>query len=498
MDKVSILIPSRNEPYLNKTVNDLFEKAKEDIEIIVMLDAYWPDPQLPKHDNLVIVHTGSIKGMRNNINSAARIATGKYIMKVDAHCMFDKNFDKVLKDDCEENWLSVPSRYSLDPEKWECKNKPAIEYLYITYPYAVDDMYGIGFNGRKLTGTTRGTTGYYEPEQKYKDKLIDDIMIFQGSCWFMHKKYFEYIDGLDENLYNIFQEASELTFKVWLSGGRVIRNKKTWYAHLHKNKDTGGRGFKLSKRQMNETKIKCADYWMNNQWPKQTKNIEWLINKFQPLQGWPADWNKSKEIKKMTQKEVNKAIKKKFRIKPHDTLPFTGWLKPSNREDLFKLMNEMGGFQKGAEIGVALGKNAKVMLDCINGLSLTLVDPWIKYGNHLQKSMDNRYNNTLERLKSYKDRTQIIRKTSMDAVKQIDDNSLDFVYIDGFHDFDYIMSDLIFWVPKVRSGGIIAGHDYYPFYRAGIIAATNIYTQMHNINVWYVTREEKPSFFWVK
>ena len=294
-NKISILIPSRNEPFLNKTINDLFEKAKEEIEIIVMLDSYWPDPQLSKYDNLIIVHMGDVQGMRKNINAAARIATGKYLMKTDAHCMFAKGFDVALKNDCEENWLSVPSRYSLDTKTWKRKDKPAIEYLYITYPYATDDIYGIGFNGRKMTGQSRGLNGYYEPENKYKDKLIDDIMIFQGSCWFIHKKYFEHIEGLDENLYNIFQEAPELAFKVWLSGGRVVRNKKTWYAHLHKNKDTGGRGFKLSKRQMNETKTACVDYWMNNRWPKQTEKFEWLINKFWPLEGWPTDWQK--EIK---------------------------------------------------------------------------------------------------------------------------------------------------------------------------------------------------------
>ena len=200
----------------------------------------------------------------------------------------------------------------------------------------------------------------------------------------------------------------------------------------------------------------------------------------------------------MTGKEVNIAIREKFRMKRHDTLPFTGWLKPSAREDLFDLMNEIGDFQKGVEVGVALGKNAKVMLDRIDGLSLMAVDPWTKYGNWTQEKMDRRYDNTLRRLDPYGNRIQVIRKTSMDAVREFSDGILDFVYIDGFHDFDYIMSDLIFWVPKVRSGGIIAGHDYYPFYRAGIIPAVDVYTRMHNINAWYVTREEHPSFFWVR
>ena len=84
------------------------------------------------------------------------------------------------------------------------------------------------------------------------------------------------------------------------------------------------------------------------------------------------------------------------------------------------------------------------------------------------------------------------------VIRHFEDESLDFVYIDGFHEFDYVMSDLIFWTPKVRPGGIVAGHDYYPFFRSGVIQAADTYTKMHNINTWYVTRERHSSFFWVK
>jgi hypothetical protein len=86
----------------------------------------------------------------------------------------------------------------------------------------------------------------------------------------------------------------------------------------------------------------------------------------------------------------------------------------------------------------------------------------------------------------------------MDAVRKIKNESLDFVYIDGFHDFDWVMPDLIFWAQKVRRHGIVAGHDYYPFFRAGVMFAVDAYTRAHNINDWYVTREKEPTWFWVK
>lgn len=196
--------------------------------------------------------------------------------------------------------------------------------------------------------------------------------------------------------------------------------------------------------------------------------------------------------------DVDTALKEMFRVKRGDIPPFTGWKKPSTREDLYKVMNDLGCFQTGAEIGVARGKNAKAMLDIIKGLNLICVDPWTPYSNWGQHEMDKRYNETIRRLAPYKDRATVIRKESMDAVKNIQNEILDFIYVDGFHDFDWVMPDLIFWAQKVRHGGIVAGHDYYPFFRSGVMTAVDAYTKAHNINDWYVTREKEPTWFWVK
>lgn len=292
MGKLSIIIPSRECKFLAPTVDDLFAKATGDIEVIVMLDSYWPNPPLKSYPNLTIVHTGQVEGMRNNINAAARIAKGDYLMKCDDHCMFGEGFDEILKADCEKDWLAVPSRYSLDADKWERTRGP-VDYLYLTFPYHVDNIYGTGLHGKKWRGEKGLTGGFWHKETERKDILIDDIITFQGSCWFMHKDKFFEIECLDSKNYNFHQEASELGFKIWLSGGRVIRNKKTWYAHMHKG-NLHGRGFRMSKRQMVETELYSTDFWMHNRWPKQTRDMKWLIDKFWPLEGWPDDWEDKK------------------------------------------------------------------------------------------------------------------------------------------------------------------------------------------------------------
>jgi hypothetical protein len=96
------------------------------------------------------------------------------------------------------------------------------------------------------------------------------------------------------------------------------------------------------------------------------------------------------------------------------------------------------------------------------------------------------------------ERAVLLRMTSMDAVRYVRDGSLDFVYIDGDHRFDYVMSDLIWWAQKVRYGGIISGHDYYRFRKAGVVPAVDAYTRQHGVAAWFLTDERTPSFFWVR
>jgi hypothetical protein len=73
--------------------------------------------------------------------------------------------------------------------------------------------------------------------------------------------------------------------------------------------------------------------------------------------------------------------------------------------------------------------------------------------------MDSFYEIAQERLAPYNCR--FVRKFSMDALAQFEDDSLDFVYIDGNHRLPWVLDDICGWMIKVRAGGIVAGHDYY-------------------------------------
>lgn len=283
-NKVSIILPARNEIYLTKTIQELLTKAKGDIEIIAVLDGYWPEDQKTKHwstpaiiedPRVIYLHHGESKGMRQSINHGVAIATGNFILKSDAHCMFKKGFDTVLSENCEKNWVVVPRRFALDAQKWELiKDNPKYP---IDYMYLGSDLHGrVWFEKNK--------------DPNLKEKQIDDLMSSQGSCWFMTKDYFHQLELEDELNYGTFNnEFQEIGLKCWLSGGRVVVNKKTWYAHLHK---TGGRGYSLDRNQIAKGVGYTKRWLTNTAWHKQTLPFNWLIEKFWPVPTWPEDKNK--------------------------------------------------------------------------------------------------------------------------------------------------------------------------------------------------------------
>lgn len=300
MPDLSIIIPTRKEKYLQQTIDELIAKAEGSIEIIVVLDGYWPDPPLKHHKDVKILHLGTLeknKGMRACINAGMSIAKGKYMMKSDGHCLFDQGYDVKLIADCEDNWVVIPRRYRLDPEKWELApdNRPPIDYQFLTYPYIRTHDPQCGLHGDDWRQR------YYDRQ----DILIDDNMSTQGSLYFMSTKWwFKMIHPMNEALYGPFiQEAQEICNNTWLGGGRVVVNKKTWYGHWHKGKSGKGYGFTnavyaVHQAERDRGRRNCIDYWLNNKFPKRVHDFEWLIEHFWPIPTWPDNWREQLLIDK--------------------------------------------------------------------------------------------------------------------------------------------------------------------------------------------------------
>ena len=115
----------------------------------------------------------------------------------------------------------------------------------------------------------------------------------------------------------------------------------------------------------------------------------------------------------------------------------------------------------GVEVGVFGGGHAIDMLHHLPIKKLYLVDPYMDYDDYpeLKGLGEHTMKDAQKRLKSFKDKTVWVRKTSEDAVSYISDD-LDFVYIDANHRYSFVKQDIECWYPKIREGGILGGHDF--------------------------------------
>lgn len=289
LSKLSVIIPARDERFLTPTIDDIFRNARGDTEVIAVLDSdKWPldwKDVTARHPRLHTIHNGSPRGMRHSINAgvASAISRGaKFIAKFDGHCSFGEGFDEILKAECDDDWIVVPRRLRLEPESWTIAEaeKPPHDYHYLSFPDDPKDFGGPGLNGRP----------WVERTKTRMDVLLDEEMSSQGSGWFMHADYFTRLELMDESSYGPFwNEFQEIGLKCWLSGGKVMVNKKTSYAHLHKGKKYG-RGYKLDERWLQQGRTHTLKWIYNEAWPKQTLPFEWLIDHFWPVPTWPENW----------------------------------------------------------------------------------------------------------------------------------------------------------------------------------------------------------------
>lgn len=182
-----------------------------------------------------------------------------------------------------------------------------------------------------------------------------------------------------------------------------------------------------------------------------------------------------------------------------------------DRISLAELFHDLG-FNIGVEVGVESGEYSEILCKANPDLILYCVDSWKAYRGYRdhvdQKKIEGFYEVALEKLKPYNCR--LIRKFSMDAVKDFADHSIDFVYIDGNHNFQSCTADIAEWSKKVRPDGIISGHDYVNYARQNyvhVMQVTHGWTNAYRIKPWFLAgtksvnegerRDKARSWFWV-
>jgi predicted rRNA methylase YqxC with S4 and FtsJ domains len=141
-----------------------------------------------------------------------------------------------------------------------------------------------------------------------------------------------------------------------------------------------------------------------------------------------------------------------------------------------------------AEIGVFRGDFSKMILEK-NPLYLYLIDPFRvneeKYKSGLTTSYSDREDwQYVKKRFQYDKRVVVLRDYSYDAVKTIKDNYFDFIYLDGSHLLKDVKRDLKEWFPKLKKGGIMAGHDYIEDEDFGVIEAVNNFSNITGMKMF--------------
>ena len=153
-------------------------------------------------------------------------------------------------------------------------------------------------------------------EKNKKEKRLTETMSLQGSCWMLTREKYWELGVCDEKFGGWGSQGIEVACKTWLSGGRVIVNHKTWYAHLFRTQG-GDFSFPYPIRNKDQKKAQAyaKDLFFNNKWPQQVHPLSWLVEKFWPVKGWTE-----KDLKKLKKNDF-KLIDKRPDIKPTESLP---------------------------------------------------------------------------------------------------------------------------------------------------------------------------------
>lgn len=188
------------------------------------------------------------------------------------------------------------------------------------------------------------------------------------------------------------------------------------------------------------------------------------------------------------------------------------------RNDFPALLDTIASFTpevkviRGVEIGVERGVYSRILIEGCPRLQLSMIDPWESYPgyrDHVSQAKLEGFREEAQKLtREYPGRASIIRRFSVPASSLFGDGTLDFVYIDGNHNLQNVINDIASWLPKLRSGGIMAGHDYRkPKNNIGhqVVEAVDAWTYANRVSPWFLLgakndpkRDQNRSWFWVK
>ena len=304
---LSVLIASRNEMFLARTVEDILKHKKGKTEIIIGLDGKFADPPVQDHPDVRILYYPESIGQREMTNQLCKLSNSKYVMKCDAHCAFDDGFDVKMMEKMQDNWIMVPVMRNLHAFDWvcekckdrryqgptpvdcpKCDNKTDFKKDVVWIPKKSPQSVSYCFDSEPHFQYFKDYAKRPEYKKALEETGLTETMSLQGSFFMLtRRKYWELNISDSETFGSWGSQGIEISCKFWLSGGRVMVNHNTWYAHLFR---TQGGDFSFpytqSGRQVQNAKKVAKDLFFNNKWSLQTRPLSWTLKKFWPINGW--------------------------------------------------------------------------------------------------------------------------------------------------------------------------------------------------------------------
>jgi hypothetical protein len=315
---LSVVVPGRNEEFMRHTVEDVLAHSGPDTEVIAVCDGYWPEPPLVQAPRLQVIHLGESIGQRAATNLGVKASHAKYVMKLDAHCGTDEDFDEKLLPDMERDITMIPSMHRFHVFDWMCECGER-EYQG-AMPDKCKECGGTEFT-KAMVWQPRvqyeptvtwlfDATLHFQYFRKYRRRVefkvqeptgLVDTMSCIGCCFLMDRERYWELGGMDESHGSWGQMGTELACKTWLSGGRMATHLGTWIGHMFRTGQFARGGasswpYPISQREIDNAREHSRSIWMNNAWPQQKRPLSWLVEKFWPVPGWTdADLKKLKE-----------------------------------------------------------------------------------------------------------------------------------------------------------------------------------------------------------
>lgn len=502
-NNLSVIVASENEEGLQQTVTDLLEKASGKVEVIVVLDGYYTTIQ--PDERVKIIHKGSKVGLVEAAKLGVAVAKERWKAKIEQGKEIEQGYDLKL---CEEaysidHYFEIPVVNDLTnwidyhAPRYNLKNKLTRFLRFAVRGRKSARIANLGSGAISLVGNYFEDVALEVVSSDIKAVEYAEALAAKGITPYEKVEYQDMCNlTYPDNYFDIVycnkalddcddpRKALQEMLRICKFGGYIFLrhcayestgNRRKW------NVDVEGKD--------------CLIWNEKGEKVLLSEVYEGFTNTRDKVQN-----GRVVSVVQKTAKTPIEHLAQRFNLDTSVKNPI--WIE-STREEMATVFNELG-YKVGAEIGVERGYYSESLFKAIPDLKLFLIDAWKAYRGYRdhvrQEKLDGFFAETQERLKG---RNGVyIRKYSADALKDIPNGSLDFVYIDANHEFAYFAFDIVNWTKKVRIGGIVAGHDYRRT-KEGINDVKDVvqaYMYAKGVEKWFVINDHgtPPSWFFIK